>query len=98
MDWLIKLLLVAFAIWVVWSFIHLRYVIEIRIRNGRPQLRRGKVTASFLATIEEICREGRVDRGWIGGLRRGQRIGLVFSRHFPPHLRQRLRNEWQSSA
>jgi hypothetical protein len=95
-DWAIKALVIGFFAWMIWSIVHAQYAFEIRIQGGRPRLRKGKVTSAFLGQVAEVCRESGVARGWIGGARRGRRIALRFSHHFPPGPRQRLRNEWQA--
>jgi hypothetical protein len=96
-DLALKILVFAFAAWVVWSILQIRYVFEIRIRDGQPSIRRGKVQKAFLGSVALVCQEGGVSRGWIGGVTRGKRVMLRFSRHFPPGTQQRLRNEWQAS-
>jgi hypothetical protein len=97
-EWAIKVLVVGFVVWMVWSVLQPHYVFDIRIDRGRPRVRRGKVTAAFVGQVAEACQDGGVDRGWIGGVRLGQRVALRFSRHFPPGLQQRLRNEWQTAG
>lgn len=94
-DWAIKVLVITFVTWVIWSTLQPRYAFLIRINDGRPWVRTGKVTPAFLVRVAEACRESAVGRGWIGGVLRGRRTVLKFSRQFPPRLRQRLRNEWQ---
>jgi hypothetical protein len=96
-EWLIKAFVLGVAAWVVWSILQSRYVFEIRIRGGRPHVRRGKVTAAFLGRVAEACQTDGVARGHIRGVQRGRRIALRFSHHFPPGLQQRLRNEWQAA-
>jgi len=93
-DWVVKVLVIGFAAWVIWSILQPRYVFVIRVEGGRPYVRKGKVTTAFLGRVVAVCRESGVIRGWIGGVLQGRRIALRFSRHFPPGPRQRLRNEW----
>jgi hypothetical protein len=93
-DWVIRALVFGFAAWVIWSLVQPQYVFEIRIAGGQPSVRKGKVTTAFLGRVEVMCQESGVARGWIGGVPHGRRVALRFSRHFPPDLRQRLRNEW----
>jgi hypothetical protein len=93
-EYLLEILLLAFVGWVFWMLIQARYVLVIRVRGGRPVVQKGKVTAAFLAEVADICRESGVASGWVGGVRQGKRVALRFSRHFPPGVQQRLRNEW----
>jgi hypothetical protein len=96
-DWAIQALVFGFFAWVIWSvFLQARYAFEIRVSRGRALLRKGKVTTAFVGMVTELCREHGVAKGWIRGRPWDRRIALKFSRHFPPGLRQRLRNEWQS--
>ena len=78
---------------VLWKVDLRPFTFHVRIVDGRPVLRRGKVTAEFLKVAGEVCNKG-VTRGWIGGVRRGRRVSLSFSRSIPPPCRQRLRNLW----
>jgi hypothetical protein len=70
----------------------LRFVIFVA--TPMPRVIKGKVTAAFLHELAEVCQENGVRRGWLGGIRKGRRTVLVFSWHFPRHVRQRLRNLW----
>jgi hypothetical protein len=97
-DWALKILVVAFVGWVIWSILQPRFAFEIRIEDGRARLRKGKVTQAFVDSVAEICRDAGVGRGWIGGVLNGRRTALRFSREFPPGVRQRLRNEWQAAG
>ncbi len=93
-EWIVKLLVIAITVWLIWSIVQPRYVFTIRINRGQPSVRKGKVTAAFLSRVAVVCRESGVRRGWIGGVRHGKRVSLRFSRQFPPGPQQRLRNEW----
>jgi hypothetical protein len=93
-EGLLKVLIVGFAVWAFWTLLQPRYVFVVRIMQGRPSLRKGKLTRAFLGRLAEVCRENGVVSGWIGGVRQGRRISLRFSRQFSPGLQQRLRNEW----
>lgn len=97
-EWVIKILVVGFAGWVIWSLLQPRYVFEICVEGGRPSIRRGKVTKAFLHRAALVCQECGVARGWIGGVRRGRCVALRFSRHFPSGPQQRLRNEWLAAG
>ncbi len=93
-ELLVKVLILGFTIWVIWSLVQPRYVFVIRINRGQLSIRKGRVRRAFLNRVEAVCQEGGVARGWIGGVRQGRRIALRFSRQFPPGSQQRLRNEW----
>jgi hypothetical protein len=71
-----------------------RYLFMVRIQDGMARLARGKVTKAFLDEIDHTTREQGVTRGWVGGVRRGRRVVLVFARTIPPAVQQRLRNLW----
>jgi hypothetical protein len=93
-EWLVRILVIVFVVWMFWSFVQTQYVFLIHINRGQPSIRKGRVTRAFLGRVAVVCQEGGVARGWIGGVRRGRRIALRFSRQFPPGPQQRLRNEW----
>jgi hypothetical protein len=93
-DWVLKLLLIGFIAWVIWSLMQPRHLFEIRIEDGQPSARKGKVTRAFLNQVASVCGDCRVTRGWIAGVMSGQRVALRFSREFPPGAQQRIRNEW----
>jgi len=94
-EWLIRLLVLCFLAWVVWSLLQPRYVFEIRVEGGQPRVRKGKVTPAFLTSLAEACQHDGVVRGWVGAVQHGRRTALRFSRDFSPSLQQRLRNQWQ---
>jgi hypothetical protein len=71
-----------------------RYLFMLRIQNGAIRLASGKVTKAIFEEIGQAARESGVTRGWIGGVRRGRHVALVFSRGIPPAFQQRLRNLW----
>lgn len=93
-EWLVKILVIGIAVWVFWALFQPPFVFKIRIDDGRPSIRKGKVTRAFMGRVAAVCRESGVTRGWIGGVQQGRRVALRFSRQFPPGLQQRLRNEW----
>lgn len=97
-EWVVKIVVVGFVAWVACIFLQPRYVFEVGVKDGRPSMRRGKVTHAFLHRAAEVCREYGVVRGWIGGVRRGHRVALLFSHHFPGGAKQRLRNEWVAAG
>src|SRR4051794_33133149 len=96
-EFLVQLVLVGLALWVIWSLFPPRYVFEIQIREGRPRIRKGKVTPAFLAQVADVCREGGISKGRIAGVKCGKRIAVQFSKTIPPGLQQRLRNLWVSA-
>jgi hypothetical protein len=93
-ELLIKLLVVALITGALWWAIQPRYTFVIRIKGGVPHVARGKVTAAFLQQLGQVCAELEVSQGWVGGVQRGRRLSLVFSRSIPPPCQQRLRNVW----
>jgi hypothetical protein len=97
-GWVLKALLAGVSLCVLLAVLRARYVFEIRIQDGQPRIRRGKVPLAFLTHMGAVCRDGGVTRGWIGGVRRGSRTALQFSREFSPGLRQRVRNAWEMST
>lgn len=98
MEWVVRIVAVALVAWGIWTVAQSRYAFVIRIENGRPSVRKGKVTRGFLGVVSEVCRDDGVPRGWIGGVPHGNRVALRFSTHFPPGTQQRLRNQWQVMA
>jgi hypothetical protein len=88
---LLVLAAVAAAAWVAWWR---RYTFMVQLQDGVPRVTQGRVTTAFLQELRLACDECGVTRGWVGGLRRGKRLDLVFSRSFPPYCQQRLRNLW----
>lgn len=93
-EWLAKALLIGVVVWIIWRFAQPQYVFVIRIKRGQPSIRKGRVTSEFLGQVTTVCQQERIVRGWIGGVRQGQRIALRFSRQFPAGPQQRLRNDW----
>jgi hypothetical protein len=92
--WFPILLITAAVLVALWH----QHAFIVRLKRSGPRVIKGKVTAAFLDELLEICRSAGVNRGWLGGLRRGKRIVLVFSWHFPAPVRQRLRNLWALHA
>jgi hypothetical protein len=83
---------------VVWFAARPPAVFIIRIRNGKPQVRKGKVTDALLRFVAEICQEFGLQKGEIRGVVRGLRISLWFSSNIAPAARQRMRNWWALSG
>jgi hypothetical protein len=84
----------AFVVAIAWLIANTRFVFWVRIRNGVPSVGRGKVAAPFLRDLVDVCGEYPIERGWVGGVRRGRGIQLAFSRSIPERCRQQLRNLW----
>jgi hypothetical protein len=93
-ELLAKLLVVALVLGALWWAIQPRYTFIVRIENGVPRAAKGQVTAAFLQQVSQACAELALSRGWIGGVQRGRRLALAFSRNIPPSCQQRLRNVW----
>jgi hypothetical protein len=94
-EYVMMLVVLGFLAWVMWSVAHLRYVFLVRIDKKGPRVCQGKVTPAFLSEIAQACQGSGVARGWVGGVKRGRKVALVFSRHFPRGCQQQLRNLWQ---
>jgi hypothetical protein len=73
-------------------------VFVVKVRDGKPEASRGKVTDAFLAAVAEVCAEFALRTGEVRGVARGRRIALRFSSGFPAAARQRLRNWWAMSG
>jgi hypothetical protein len=89
-----NLLLLALLAVGFWWAIQPQYAFVVQIDDGSPRVARGKVTPTFLRTVQEVCGRAGVARGWVGGVRRGRRVALAFSRDFPASCQQQLRNLW----
>src|SRR5438270_7188611 len=81
---------------VAWLAANAPYVFWVKIRNGVPTVGRGKVARPFLQDLADVLGEYPVERGWVGGVRRGLHVRLEFSRSIPEPCRQRLRNLWNA--
>jgi Protein of unknown function (DUF3634) len=84
----------AVVVAIAWLIASARYVFWVRIRNGVPKVGRGKLAAPFLRDLIDVCGRYPIERGWVGGVRRGRHIQLAFSRSIPEPCRQQLRNLW----
>ncbi|HXY36876.1 MAG TPA: DUF3634 family protein [Planctomycetaceae bacterium] len=91
---LLVILIVAFAVWAVWSALSPKPVFKIRFAKGSLRVTKGKVTADFQKQAGEILDRWKIRRGWFAAVRRGRRPTLVFSHSVPPECRQQLRNLW----
>jgi hypothetical protein len=94
MDLTLKLVVVALVIGALWWGFQPRYAFVVRIETGLLRVTRGKVTTAFLEALGRACSEVGVSDGWVGGVHRGQRVTLAFSRGIPVACQQRLRNLW----
>ena len=97
LQWTFGVLFIAVVAWGAWAALRTRADFEIRIEQGRPRQRSGKVTREFLDTVADVCCDAGLQRGWIRGVRQNRRTALRFSRHIPSDVQQRLRNAWQAS-
>jgi hypothetical protein len=86
--------LVALVIVAFYVALQPRYLFLVCIQDGMSRLHKGKLTTAFLDEIDQVVREARITRGWIGGIKRGQRVVLAFSRGISRPCQQRLRNLW----
>jgi hypothetical protein len=93
MDLFTNLLVLGFIAAALWWACQPRYVFLVRLVGGEPRVARGKVTAAFLQMVREVCAPAGVRHGWVGGVTRGRRIALHFSRSIPRSCQQRLRNQ-----
>jgi hypothetical protein len=89
-----SIVILAILVAVAWFVLSPNFVFRIRISDGSLRLTRGTVRRDFVEQLSAICREWNIQRGWIGGVRRGQRLTLIFSRSVPPGCRQQIRNLW----
>jgi Protein of unknown function (DUF3634) len=86
------LIVLAILAAVAWFILTPQFVFRVRISGGALRLTRGKLTHGLLDQLAPICQEWDIKRGWIGGVRRGRRLTLLFSRSVPPGCRQQIRN------
>jgi hypothetical protein len=98
MDLWFRLILLAIVLFAVALIFWPKYEFRVRIEGGAARLTEGRVTAAFLQQIVETCAREDIDQGWVAGIRRGKNVTLAFSRTIPPHVRQRLRNQWRISG
>jgi len=78
----------------LWVANRQRFAFLVVLRNGAVRVRQGKVAGPFLDQIRTVCQEQSIQNGWIGGVRLGGRIRLVFSPSVPPACQQQMRNIW----
>src|SRR6516164_8113283 len=97
MHLFLLLAVTAFIGWLIWSICGLRFTFVVKVRDGVPELARGKVSQVFLQEIAEVCSRHGVRDGVVRGVSRGERIGLSFSGDVPANCQQQLRNIWTSS-
>jgi Protein of unknown function (DUF3634) len=96
MDLLEPAIILVVVTGVAWFCFSGRYEFHVRITPGSMKLTTGKLTLDSLSQLREICAEWQLKRGWIGGVRRGKRLRLMFSRNVPPGCRQQMRNLWEN--
>jgi Protein of unknown function (DUF3634) len=96
MGMLEPIILVVVVSGVAWILFSGRFEFRVRISRGSLKLITGKVTHDSLSQLKSICTEYQIKRGWIGGVRRGRRLQLTFSRSVPPGCRQQIRNMWEN--
>lgn len=94
MDLLGKCVIIALVAAGILYALQPRYLFVIRIAGESVRVTRGKATPAFLNQTASACAEFKVLHGWIGGVKRGKRVSLVFSRSIPWQCQQRLRNLW----
>jgi hypothetical protein len=92
-----EILVVALVVGGAWMALSPRFVFKIRVTKGSVRVTKGKLTPDFLHQAAEILSQWRIGRGWIGGVKRGRNLTLVFSRSVPPGCRQQFRNLWTNS-
>jgi hypothetical protein len=85
-----EILIVGCVVWAAWVALSPKPVFKIRVAKGSVRVTKGKVTAE----AAEILHQWKISRGWIGAVKRGRRLTLVFSHSVPPGCRQQLRNLW----
>jgi hypothetical protein len=90
----VALLVVACAAAAVWFIGKPDALFVVRFSAGNAVATSGKVTASFLGAVGDVCREFALRSAELRGVAQGRRIALRFSAQFPPAARQRLRNWW----
>lgn len=69
-------------------------VFEIRIKKGRADIIKGKVTRAFVNECSEICKLEKVENISILGLDSENGIRLEFSANTTKECRQKFRNIW----
>jgi hypothetical protein len=66
----------------------------IRIRDGEPRARKGRVPQPFLDDCRDIAAASGLRRATIRGFQSRGRVALGFSRQVGEDERQRFRNVW----
>jgi hypothetical protein len=94
-DWQVLLALGVIIALALWFANRQRYAFVLVIKEGgNIRIRQGKVAGPFLEQVRTVCQEHSLQSGWIGGVRQGRNIRLVFSAAVPPGCRQQMRNIW----
>jgi hypothetical protein len=93
-NWLVLATSAAILALALWFANRMRFVFRIAISNGAIQVQQGKVAGPFLDQVRAVCQEHSLTNGWVGGVRQGRRIRLVFASSVPPGCQQQIRNIW----
>jgi hypothetical protein len=93
-NWLVLATSAVVVACALWFANRQRFVFRIAISNGAIQVQQGKVAGPFLDQVRAVCQEHSLTNGWVGGVRQGRRIRLVFSPSVPSGCQQQMRNIW----
>ncbi len=66
----------------------------IRVRNGKPMVKKGKVSRRFLGECEQLCGDLKIQSARIWGQTVAGRTSLRFSAHIAREHQQKFRNVW----
>ncbi len=94
----VLLLIGGLIVWGLWRALQPGRLFIVRISGGEARAISGKVTAAFLARLNELASEHGINAGEVRGASTGTRIRLEFSRQFPASARQQMRNWWTVSG
>ena len=68
---------------------------EVRIKDGKAELIRGKITQAFVKECGEICRQEDLEAIVVYGVNSDYGVRLEFSANTPVSTRQKFRNIWE---
>lgn len=68
--------------------------ISIKIKNGKPKVKRGNVSRLFLQDCERICTDFNIQKGKITGKKKSDIVSLKFSGGIEKKYHQQFRNAW----